>query len=218
MRITEEFYRRKLPHIEKPGASYFITFRLEGSIPFAALDKIKKAYKTDISEYDKISDLYLRNKLKYVRRKKFMVDYDLLLDGICCGPMYLAKPEIREIVEEQIHRFDGKLYDLESYSIMSNHVHILFDSYLESKDLQIKPDAFTGCLSVAKIMKRIKGASARYCNKKLGRDGTFWAAESFDMYIRNEEMYWNVKNYILNNPLKAGIVEEWSDFLGNYSR
>ena len=67
-----------------------------------------------------------------------------------------------------------------------------------------------------KIMKQIKGATAQYCNKFLKRSGQFWERESFDIYIRNEKMLNNVISYTLENPVKAGIVENWEDYSGNY--
>ena len=36
------------------------------------------------------------------------------------------------------------------------------------------------------------------------------------MYIRNEKMLNNVISYTLENPVKAGIVENWEDYSGNY--
>ena len=32
-------YRRNLPHIQVPGATIFVTFRLDGSIPEAVLER-----------------------------------------------------------------------------------------------------------------------------------------------------------------------------------
>lgn len=68
------------------------------------------------------------------------------------------------------------------------------------------------------IMKKIKGPSAWYSNKYLNKHGQFWERESFDIYIRNEKMFNNVITYILENPVKAKIVEKWDDFPGNYWR
>ena len=218
MRYSPDFFRRNLPHIDKPGASYFITFRLAGSIPKVKLDKLKSRYRNDLIDLDQIENVHQRNLSKFNRRKVFLLQYDELLDKIKSGPMFLKIPRVRDIIAEQIHRFHGKLYDLTTFSIMSNHVHILFDSYLEPKDILIRKDPFLGCVTVSKIMKRIKGATARYCNMELKRSGTFWSDESFDIYIRNEKMYWNVHRYILNNPVKASIVKDWKDFEGNYSR
>jgi hypothetical protein len=40
----KDFYRRQLPHIQPPGATIFITFRLAGSVPREVLDRWSKEY------------------------------------------------------------------------------------------------------------------------------------------------------------------------------
>jgi len=50
----------------------------------------------------------------------------------------------------------------------------------------------------------------------ITRSGQFWERESYDIYIRNEKMLNNVISYILENPVKAGLVQNWEDYPGNY--
>ncbi len=99
---------------------------------------------------------------------------------------------------------------------MSNHIHILIDTQLqlntEYKDKQLD----LNYIPLETIMKRIKGPTAIYSNRKLGRSGQFWARESYDIYIRNEKMMDNVIGYILDNPVKAGLVDDWRLYPGNY--
>src|SRR5262245_58725995 len=35
----QEFYERNLPHFQPPEATFFVTFRLDGSLPEAALEQ-----------------------------------------------------------------------------------------------------------------------------------------------------------------------------------
>ncbi|PAU94971.1 hypothetical protein CK503_05765 [Aliifodinibius salipaludis] len=49
------FYRRNLPHWQPPEAQYFITFRLAGSLPKEATQKIKSQRKEIEKEFDKVS-------------------------------------------------------------------------------------------------------------------------------------------------------------------
>ena len=49
-------------------------------------------------------------------------------------------------------------------------------------------------------------------NKILNRTGQFWMEEYFDRYIRDEKHLNNVIEYIDNNPVKAGLVENPEDF------
>ena len=44
------------------------------------------------------------------------------------------------------------------------------------------------------------------------RSGQFWMEDYFDRYIRNEKHYWNTVHYIENNPVKARLCKEPSDW------
>jgi hypothetical protein len=72
--------------------------------------------------------------------------------------------------------------------------------------------------SLASIMHYIKRHTANECNKLLGRSGAFWEAENYDRYVRSEDHWKSMINYTLNNPVKARIVEEWSQYRWNWLR
>jgi putative transposase len=65
---------------------------------------------------------------------------------------------------------------------------------------------------VSQTMKYIKGATAREANLLLKKQGTFWQKESYDHYVRNDRELDNIINYILNNPVKAGLIEDWTQW------
>ncbi|MEL7123901.1 MAG: hypothetical protein AAFO07_30970, partial [Bacteroidota bacterium] len=48
-----------------------------------------------------------------------------------------------------------------------------------------------------------------YINKKLNRKGSVWKTGYYNRYIRNVEHLVSTYYYILNNPIKAGLVKEW---------
>ena len=60
-----------------------------------------------------------------------------------------------------------------------------------------------GCVS-----QQVKGRSARAINRQRGRSGPLWQKERFDRLIRSEKEYQEKRDYILNNAVKAGLVEE----------
>ena len=210
------YYKAKFPHIHPKGAAFFITFRLHGSLPKSKLDSLILDYNENKEELLNIKDEHERNLKIFNLRKQTFAKYDDLLDKIDTGPHYLKDESIAGIIKEQLHRFDGALYDLIAYSIMSNHVHILIDTRLNIEHMMGPDDFFEENTEVSNIMKRIKGASSRYANKKMGKQGRFWEKESYDMYIRNEKMLNNVIGYILNNPVKAKICNDWTSYPGNY--
>ena len=74
---------------------------------------------------------------------------------------------------------------------MANHVHLLIRPL-------IAPD---------RLLKSLKGASAREANRLLGRTGEpFWQKESYDHCVRNQIEFEKIRMYIETNPVKAGLV------------
>ena len=209
-------YRIKLPHIQPVGATFFVTFRLFESTPYSILDGLKTKYIQLIENAKKISSLHSRNYEIFLLRKKYLIEYDHLLHAIKSGPMYMNDNEIMGIVRAQLERFDNDLYQLLAYCIMSNHVHILIDTSIQLSDIVDDNELEMRYKPLDQIMKSIKGPSAWYANKHLDRKGKFWERESFDIYIRNDKMLNNVITYILENPVKAKMVNHWEEYPGNY--
>ena len=66
--------------------------------------------------------------------------------------------------------------------------------------------------SLAEIMDAIKGASAHKVNKLLRRKGRLWQPESFDHVLRSSESLDTKIEYLLANPVRAGLVANWTDY------
>ena len=94
-------------------------------------------------------------------------------------------------MKEILHKHDGTLYNLLSYVVMPNHVHILFK--------QISP------LKV--IMKQLKGSSSFALNKLLNKKGTFWQHDYYDRVVRDEKHFLSTLEYIKDNAVKAGLED-----------
>jgi REP element-mobilizing transposase RayT len=65
-------------------------------------------------------------------------------------------------------------------------------------------------------LRLLKGRTARACNLELNRNGSFWQHESYDHLVRDEQEMERTILYILNNPVKAGLVKEWKDWPFTY--
>ncbi len=65
---------------------------------------------------------------------------------------------------------------------------------------------------MAEIMHGIKGASAHSINKLLKRQGHVWQDESFDRILRREEGIIGKVEYICQNPVRQGLVEQVDDY------
>ncbi len=117
---------------------------------------------------------------------------------------------VKDAVFSSIKYHSGKKYTLYACIIMKTHVHII-----------IKPKEFSnGSLySLAQIMHSIKSYSGNKVNKILSRKGSVWLKESYDRIIRDDDDYIEKMNYIIYNPVKAGLVSQpenykWLFYLG----
>lgn len=129
---------------------------------------------------------------------KAFVWMDRYLDTTRKGPMFLRRAEVAAVIVKGLKRgADTGLYDLRAFAVMANHVHILF-----------RP-----CEEVSGTLQWIKGSTAREANRLLDRTGKpFWQRESYDHWVRNELQFKKIVAYIENNPVKAGLVSEASQY------
>jgi putative DNA methylase len=119
---------------------------------------------------------------------------DRELDRTGTGPTWLANPAVADAVAGVLvaGETQWRLYQLHAWVIMPNHVHLLISPH--------KP--------LPTITNAIKSASAREANAILNRLGQpFWQPESYDHWVRKEEEFFNIVDYIYLNPVKTGYVE-----------
>ena len=212
------FHRRNLPHFYRPNSTYFITYRLKGTIPRKVLQVLNDKYYKSRNPKSKFE--------KYDNDILFFAEYDNLLD-FNNNFQYLKNKSIAEKVKYSLHYPDKRRYNLICYTVMPNHVHLVF--YLLEEKLMsqtglsaILPDVPQTILSMEKkstittLMKSIKGISAREANKILNRKGSFWQAESYDHIERDEVELKRIIKYVIYNPVKAGLVDKWEDWEHTY--
>jgi putative transposase len=119
------------------------------------------------------------------------VAMDRLLDTARYGPVHLKRPEVAGLVRASIQHCAQADCDLHAWVIMPNHVHLLMTPHT----------------NVSSLLRRLKGYSARQVNQLLRRTGQpFWENESYDLLVRNGEEFRRIENYILTNPVKAGLA------------
>jgi REP element-mobilizing transposase RayT len=162
-----DFHRRRLPHFHAIGQPIFLTWRLYGSLP--------------------------RNRWfdPALTDGEAFVAMDRILEGFPSGPLYLALPDIAQIVVEAVEYRHRRQYDLHSFVVMPNHLHLLITPLIE----------------VHRLTQSLKRHTARQANLVLGLTGrTFWQDESYDRLVRNREEFQRVVHYIENNPVRAGLA------------
>jgi REP element-mobilizing transposase RayT len=169
--------RGYLPHRDEPSLTQFVTFRLADAFP-AALR----------SEWAALLEIEDNRE----RRKQLEAYLD---KGR--GECYLRRDDVARVVEDSLRFFHGRRYDLRAWTVMPNHVHVLF-----------KADK----TSMAKILKDWKSCTSREANKLVGRHGQFWEEDYWDTYMRDAEHELKSRRYIENNPVKAKLVRDPKDW------
>ncbi|MCL5671668.1 MAG: transposase, partial [Acidobacteria bacterium] len=184
--------RGHLPHWERQGATYFVTFRLADSLPQATLESIEFERKDIVktaeqqgrelagSEQDRLDQLFSERVEQY-------------LDA-GAGSCFLAKAEIAEVVAGALQHFDGERYRLLAWCIMPNHVHVVFEPSPGN--------------ALADILHSWKSFTAKSANEILGRTGHFWQREYYDHLVRDSQDLGGVTRYVAQNPAKAGL-KDW---------
>lgn len=204
-----EFYHRNLPHWHPEGQIFFITFRLAHSLPVQVIQDLKVQRESERQIIcSKFKGAQQQDEL-YKIEKKYFGHFDEWLDRCVEESLrWLANERVARIVADEIHKLNAERYSLVSYCIMSNHVHLLAATNENiSNPAHEGPTAF---YPLADTMKLLKGRTARYCNQELGHSGSFWHHESYDHVVRDQKEFERIISYIINNPVKAGLVENWS--------
>jgi REP element-mobilizing transposase RayT len=122
---------------------------------------------------------------------------DRILDNTCTGPLYLRIAEIASMVVAAIRFRELRHYQLHSYVVMPNHVHLLMTPLVE----------------VCKVMQSLKRFTAREGNQMLGLTGhPFWQDESYDRLVRNDTEFERITDYSAMNPVTAGLAATPEEF------
>ncbi len=184
----DELKRRNLPHLYFNDGMYFVTARLAGTLPVSLISNLSEILNKNIT-FDEF--------------RKHFVEYDHFLDNRQVSDYKLTDFVLSSVLSDCIFYPDRKDYNLICFTIMPTHFHFAFE-------------LLPGNKGISKIMQSIKGVSARRINKALNRSGKLWQDESYDRWIRNDvELYFVIK-YILENPVKAGLANNWNDWKFTY--
>lgn len=172
--------RGYLPHFDNDLVYQFITYRLADSLPKDVIERY-----IQLRDSDEESAMHC----KYME--------SVLDNG--AGSCILGRSDIAALVVENWQHFHGVKYDLISWVVMPNHVHVLInpchDHHLQS------------------IVHSWKSFTAKKINNRLQSSGVVWARDYWDRYIRTEDHFHSTIKYIERNPVKCGFVKEAKDWV-----
>ncbi len=113
---------------------------------------------------------------------------------------FCHRAEVASILKEELQKAE-KLHGwyIGAYVFMPDHIHFLCRSSIEAK-------------SLSDFMKYWKQWTSKRILRETKVDSPVWQAEFFDRVLRSDESYSQKREYIWNNPVRAGLVTEYSDW------
>ena len=178
--------RRRLPHWEQQGATFFITFRLADAVP----QKLLRQWKEELETWRKFHPEPWDASTKYEYQKRFHDAREAWLDQ-GHGECILRRPQIAATIANSLRHFDGDRYALDSFVVMPNHVHVL-----------VRPHE---AHSLPEILHSWKSFSAKEINKLRERSGAVWQDENYDRMVRDFAELERYRDYIKENPVAAKL-------------
>src|SRR4029077_8626429 len=167
-----DIHEHHLPHWQQGDVFYFVTYRLADALPAGKLGEWRDEKNVWMRRHPEPWDA--KTEAEYHRL--FSNRIDEWLDA-GHGSRILRQPALARIVADAFHHFDGKRYDLDSFVVMPNHVHVLFR--LRAGE------------ALEKVVHSWKSFTAKEINRarergRLARTGQVWQEEYWDRMIRNE--------------------------------
>jgi putative transposase len=89
----------------------------------------------------------------------------------------------------ELGHYELAAFELAAFVVIASHVHVLLLP-------KVNP---------SRLLQSLKGFSAREANRMLGRTGEpFWQAESYDHWVRDEQEYARITEYMKAIPSRQG--------------
>ena len=81
--------------------------------------------------------------------------------------------------------------------VMPDHLHLLYQ---------------VADLVLCRVMQRLKSRSAIILNRECGSSGRVWSKGYHDHALRRHESLREISSYIINNPIRADLVQHPGDY------
>ncbi len=226
--------RGYLPHIELPGAIYFVTFRLADSLPRHIVEKFAeerqvlmnllgtKSRNATILVAKGKTAVTIRNATILVAKEKSAVTIRNATFQVAPEENAVTMTAVRaKLFQQFAEDFDKHLDEGCGESVLMSPVAAgIVESALKFFDgdryrlhawcvmpnhVHILFELIAGN-KLSSVVSSWKSFTANEINKAVGREGRLWQREYYDHVIRDDEEYRRIVEYIEYNPEKAGLI------------
>ncbi|MBX7259029.1 MAG: transposase [Candidatus Hydrogenedentes bacterium] len=183
---TSRFYRMRLPHWEVDRNVYFVTLRLVGTLPREVEHEIRIRTEALLSAPN--------DKIRRLHREAFRI-LDDALDSRQQRALFNDARLANVCVSAIEHRVNSGRWENVEYVVMPNHLHVFFE--LRQGTLETEIVGF-------------KRWTTSHLRRLIASDGkAIWQREWFDHWSRSAVEDQRIIEYIRDNPVKAGLVEDY---------
>ena len=118
----------------------------------------------------------------------------------------------QQVIDALLWYRDHYQWRLFCYCLMPDHLHFI-NQMTEDSTLTYNAGARgTVAKGMLDWVGNYKSFTTNQCWWKLGGCGKLWQKSSFDRVIRYNDSVDDAVNYVLNNPVRKGLVEEWTQY------
>jgi len=108
-----------------------------------------------------------------------------------------ARDAVDVVLAQIVRAADDEQFAILAYCFMPDHLHILAEAESESADAR-------------RFIKRAKQLSGFYYSKQSG--GQLWQRYGYERVLRSEDDTLGVAKYVLENPVRGGLVQSPQDY------
>jgi REP element-mobilizing transposase RayT len=134
---------------------------------------------------------------RQIRKISESKTYHIMIRGNERKALFLDDEDRIKFLDTLYEKGKDRKYKIFAYCLMGNHVHLLINE---------------GSDEISRIMKRIEVSYAYYFNKKYRRIGHLFQDRFKSEAIDDDSYLLAAVRYIHNNPVKAGLIKEVSQY------
>ncbi len=144
--------------------------------------------------------------MRIIREKKHRLDKEFYIGKRPIAFTVCIKDRKEYFLNDDIFKYFEKIlleelkdYDCNAliYLFMPDHLHLMLSGNDSNSN-------------VKKCLEMFKQKTGFYLSHK--ENNIKWQKDYFDHIIRNEEDLENQLNYILNNPVRLGLIDNWKNY------
>ena len=112
-------------------------------------------------------------------------------------PLFVREPVVTSVLLQISRAGVEQRFAVVAYCFMPDHLHLLVAGQSEASDCKC-------------FIARVKQYSGHDYSKQF--QGRLWQRYGFEHVLRDDELTLAVARYILNNPIRAGLVQDAGDY------